>query len=209
MARKQKTVAELWEEITGKDYIVAYVNGERPQRWNWLDYPLFSFSEVLELTGFPRGRVEGYISRGVLELQAHDPNPGSGRHIRYTGRDILKLMAVNGLTAAGAWPECLSNTFRMNGSFDLTLNAYQCGDYSDKNQPDTIEMNTRVDRLFYDTGKTHPYKNERDLNLARMRREWPRNEWAYVTFDIGAFIAEAVPMLIRFLESKGIRIEDR
>jgi len=30
MARKQKSVAELWEELTGKDYIVAYVNGERP-----------------------------------------------------------------------------------------------------------------------------------------------------------------------------------
>jgi len=26
-------------------------------------------------------------------------------------------------------------------------------------------MNTRVDRLFYDTGQTHPYRNERDLNL--------------------------------------------
>jgi hypothetical protein len=209
MARKQRTVAELWEEITGKEYIVAYVNGEQAQRWNWIDYPIFSFSEVLELTGFQRGRVEGFISRGALELQAHDPNPGSGRHIRYTGRDVLKLMAVNGLTAAGAWPECLKNTFRINGPFDLALNGYQFRDYSDSNRPDTIEMNTRAERLFYDTGKTDPYKNERDLNLARIRREWPRNEWAYVTFDIAAFLAETMPMLIRFLESKGIRIENR
>ena len=49
-------------------------------------------------------------------------------------------------------------------------------------------MYTRMDRLFYDTGKTHPHKNERELNLARMRREWPRNEWVYLTFDIGALI---------------------
>jgi hypothetical protein len=209
MARKQKSVAQLWEELTGKEYVVAYVNGEQAQRWNWLDYPLFSFSEVLEITGFPRGRVEGFISRGVLELQAHHPNPGSGRHIRYTGRDVLELMAVNGLTAAGAWPECLKNTFRINGPFDLALNGYRFRDYSDSNRPDTIEMNTRAQRLFYDTGKTDPYSNELELNLARIRREWPRAEWACLTFDVGAFVAETMPMLLRFLESKGIRIEDR
>ena len=49
----------------------------------------------------------------------------------------------------------------------------------------------------------------REINLARMRREWPRNEWTYIAFDIGAFVAETVPMLIRYLESKGIPIEDR
>jgi hypothetical protein len=84
-------------------------------------------------------------------------NPGSDRHIRQTGRDVLKLIAVNGLTAAGAWPECLTNTFRTNGKFDQERNGYQSRDYSDSNRPDTIEMNTRVDRLFYDTGKAVPY----------------------------------------------------
>jgi hypothetical protein len=64
----------------------------------------------------------------------------------------------------------------VNGQFDSVLNACQCRDYSQTKRPDTIEMNTRVDRLFHDIGRTNPYKNERDLNLARIRGEWPRNE---------------------------------
>ena len=44
-------------------------------------------------------------------------------------------------------------------------------------------MNTGADRLFYDTGKTDPYANELELNLARMRREWPREEWARLAVD--------------------------
>ena len=50
----------------------------------------------------------------------------------------------------------LTTTFRTNGKFDLELNGYQSRNYSDSNRPDTIGMNTRGDRLFYDTGKTDP-----------------------------------------------------
>ncbi|WP_321470118.1 hypothetical protein [uncultured Paludibaculum sp.] len=203
MARKSKSIAEFWRERTGTEYIHTNL------RWNWIDYPMFEFAEVLECTALPKGRIESFVRRGLLDLGATRPKGGKGYRRLYSGREILKIWAVDGLVTAGAWTECLIETFGTKREFDLILNSYQFGAYSPVNRPDPIEMNTRAERRFYDTGKSSPYETELELNLARIRGEWPKPDWAFLTFDVGEFIAESMPRLIRFVESKGVALTDR
>ena len=67
--------------------------------------------------------------------------------MKYTPRDAMKIMAIDGLSRAGAWDWCLYQAFRKNGTFDLDVNSYQFGQYTKEGRPKPIVMNTEQDRL--------------------------------------------------------------
>lgn len=205
MARKKKTVAELYAELHGTEYF------DDGLRWTWIDANILPLADVLAITGIPKGRLESFKRRNLFYSIEVETSPGgSGHHLLYTTRTVLKIMAVDWLVTAGAWPECLQETFGKNREFDLTLNGYLTREYSRANPPDSINMNTRMLRFFYDSGgKTHPYQNDLELNLAMIRGEWPMKEWAYLRFDVGTFIEEAMATLIRYMRDKGIAVSDK
>lgn len=175
-------------------------------RWQWIDYSVLPLSDFLELVGIPKGRFESYTRRETLDLELF--GTGRGVHLKYTSRDAMKIMAIDGLSRAGAWDWCLYQAFRKNGSFDLILNGYQCGQYPNEGRSDPIVMNTQQDRLLMETGKPDPFANDLELNLARIKGQWPLKEWYRLTFDVEIFLKVAIPRLVDFFRKHGIEIRD-
>ena len=135
-------------------------------RYTWLGKPTLCWAnEDVVLSGLPELQISGWTSE-VRPNKTRILNPtqhgGCWRGHNRAERHVLARVPAKHLPA--------------ERQLRLTLNAYQCGDYSKKNPPDTIEIDTRLGRLIYDTGKPHPHKNERDLSLARIRGKWPPNE---------------------------------
>lgn len=210
MGRRKLTSADVLREQA----IVVTADDAVGERWTWLDWDFLPFGDFLELIGMPKGRFESYLRRKVIfpprgsaypMIDFLPAEPGSGVHVRYTARQALKLIAIDRLAQAGAWNWCLYQTFRRKGSFDLILNAYQGREYKETGpRPEPILMNTQVDRLMMETGKPHPFKNEVELNLARIQGEWPAKEWCYIEFDVATFIETTVSRLVAFFRNKGV-----
>jgi hypothetical protein len=163
-------------------------------------------SDFLELVGIPKGRFESYTRRQVLDLESF--GSGKGVHLRYTPRDAMKILAIDRLSRAGAWDYCLYQVFRKNGAFDLIVNGYQVRQYPKEGQPDPIVMNTEQDRLMMETGKPDPFQNELELNLARIRGQWPPKPWYWLTFDVECFLKGAIQRIVEFFRQRGIEIRD-
>lgn len=175
-------------------------------RWQWLDYSVLPLSDFLELVGILKGRFESYTRRQVLDLEMF--GTGRGVHLRYPPRDAMKIMAIDGLSRAGAWDWCLYQAFRKNGTFDLILNGYQGRQYPDQGQSDPIVMNTEQDRLLMETGRPDHFADELELNLARIQGRWPPKQWYWLTFDVEGFLKAAIPRIVAFLRQRGIEIRD-
>lgn len=207
MARRKQTLAQLVKQRTGDGCVRAYsaVDG-KPLRWQWLDYEVLPFADFLELVGIPKGRFESYLRRKILDL--HSFGAGKGTHMRYTPRDAMKILAIDGLSRAGAWDWCLYQALRKNGAFDLIVNGYQFHRYPASGRPDSIIMNTQQDRLMMDVGKPYAHEDESELNLMRIRGEWPSKEWFWLTFDVATFIEMTVPRIIEFFRGKGVEVRD-
>ena len=157
--RTRKTIAELWREQTGREYITGLsAEDGKPLRWHWIDYPFLSFGELLQLTGLPKGRIESFLRREVLVLSASEP--GSGKWLTYTPRDALKLIAADGLVAVGAGEEPLWQLFRRNGPFDLKLNGYQFRQHSDASPTDVCLLGRDPDSWAYSLFDMHLFLRE-------------------------------------------------
>ncbi len=204
MARIKPSIAELIREETGGPVIPSRTAEEL--RWQWIDYSVLPLSDFLELVAIPKGRFESYMRRQILDLRVF--GTGRGVHVKYTPRDAMKIMAIDGLSRAGAWDWCLYQAFRKNGSFDLTLNGYQFRQYPKDGRPDPIVMNTEQDRLLMETGKPDPFENDLELNLARMQGKWPPKDWCWLTFDVEGFLKAAIPRIVAFFRQHGIEIRD-
>ncbi len=198
MGRRKQTVSELAATTVTDGKI-------HPLKWAWLDYSILPLPDFIELIGMPKGRFQSYLRRGVLSLNKFGSG-GPGNHLRYTPREALKLLAIDRLARAGAWNECLYQTFRYNGVFDLILNGYQIGSYGVQKRPDPIFMNTEQDRLRIETGKSIPYANDAEYNVALLRGDWPPKEWAWVEFDVAGFWEWARPKVMDFLRQRGVEV---
>lgn len=204
--RHKPSIVDLLREETGRDYVPAAPSDE--QRWQWLDYFILPRPDLLELTGMPKGRFESYLRRRLLDLKHF--GVGMGTHIRYKPLEALKLMAIDGLSQAGAWDWCMYQAFRHNGSFDFAIRGYQDRTFPRNGRPDPIVMNTPHDKFMIDNpGKTDPYKDALEYNLAHIRGEWPPKNWYRLEFDVATFIELTVPKAAAFLEGRGIKVEDR
>ena len=204
MARTKPSIAGLMKELTGG--LLLRTPAADEQRWGWLDYSVLPLSDFLELVGIPKGRFESFTRRQTLDLKLF--GTGKGVHLKYTPRDAMKIMAVDGLSRAGAWDWCLYQAFRKNGTFDLTLNGYQCRQYPGEGRSDPIVMNTEQDRLLMETGKLDPFANELELNLARMKGQWPPKDWCWLTFDVDGFLKTSIPRIVKFFRQHGVEIRD-
>ncbi len=204
MARTKPSIAELMKELTGGLILPAPKAGE--ERWGWIDYSVLPLSDFLQLVGIPKGRFESYTRRKTLDLELF--GTGRGVHLKYTPRDAMKIMAIDGLSRAGAWDWCLYQAFRKNGTFDLDVNSYQFGQYTKAGRPEPILMNTEQDRLLMETGKPDPFANELELNLARMKGQWPPKDWCWLTFDVDGFLKTAIPRIVKFFRQHGVEIRD-
>ena len=204
MARTKPSIAELVKELTGGLVLPAPKADE--ERWGWIDYSVLPLSDFLQLVGIPKGRFESYTRRKTLDLELF--GTGRGVHLKYTPRDAMKIMAIDGLSRAGAWDWCLYQAFRKNGAFDLDVNSYQSGRYTKAGRPEPIVMNTEQDRLLMETGKPDPFANDLELNLARMKGQWPLKEWYRLTFDVEVFLKVAIPRIVDFFRQRGIEVRD-
>jgi len=204
VARTKPTVAELMKELTGGLVLPAPKADE--ERWGWIDYSVLPLSDFLQLVGIPKGRFESYTRRKTLDLESF--GTGRGVHLKYTPRDAMKIMAIDGLSRAGAWDWCLYQAFRKNGTFDLDVNSYQFGQYTKQGRPEPIVMNTEQDRLLMETGKPDPFANALELNLARMKGQWPPKDWCWLTFDVDGFLKMAIPRIVKFFRQHGVEIRD-
>lgn len=204
--RLKPTVADLLKQETGRDHIPA--PGPGKMRWQWLDYFILPRPDLLDLVAMPKGRFESYLRRRLVEDKRF--GSGGGHHIRYKPMEAMKLIAIDGLLQAGAWDWCLYQTFRHNGKFDDAIHGYQFREYPSEGRPEPIIMNTPHDRfLMENPGKTDPFKDVLELNLAHIRGEWPPKDWHRLEFDVATFIEMTVPKLAEFLEGKGIKVEDQ
>lgn len=209
MARKQKTIAQLWRELTGEEYIVGYsAEDGKPLRWHWLDWPIMTFAAVLEFTGLPKGRIESYSRRGLWELDYHGSHPGgSGHHVLYSPRSVLKLIAIDRLTEAGAWPECIKSEFDKNRQFDLILNDYQFRHFRDAERDSgnfdrTLTLNDGNWRYYRQHGKFPPPKPGDPSYMSGPAPE----DWIQMHFDIAAFLWDTIPRLIRYFADNGVKL---
>ena len=59
----------------------------------WVDACLFSFADLVRLTGYAPSRIHGFVARGQFRPQYRQPHGGaSGPERRsYTARDVLRL----------------------------------------------------------------------------------------------------------------------
>lgn len=204
--RHKPSIIEILREETGRDHIPSPPQDE--ERWQWLDYFILPRGDLLELIEMPKGRFESYLRRELVQINKF--GVGAGVHIRYKPLEALKLMAIDGLSQAGAWDWCMYQTFRHNGAFDFAIRGYQDRTFPKQGRPDPIVMNTPHDKFMIDNpGKTDPYKDGLELNLARIRGEWPPKDWYRLEFDVATFIELTVPKVAAFLERKGIKVEDR
>ncbi|MBL8231033.1 MAG: hypothetical protein JNL98_21255 [Bryobacterales bacterium] len=199
MARKAKSIATRWQELTGERYILP-VNAidEEPLRWHWIDYPVLSFSDVLAFTGLPKGRIESYSRRGLWDLTEVAETPGSGHHVLYSPRNVLKLLAIDRLAQAGAWPECLKAAFETNRDFDLILNGFQCRDFDIRapyNPTCEIHMNDEVWAHFRSFGR---FPDSSDLIESCVT----------LTFDVRLFLRGLMPKFVRFFAEAGVKVDD-
>lgn len=209
---KKKTIAELWRELTGGgEYIVGYsAHDGKPLRWHWLDWPIMMFADVLKFTGLPKGRIESYSRRGLWELDYHGSQPGgSGHHVLYSPRSVLKLIAIDRLTEAGAWPECLKANFGKNRQFDLILNDYQFRFHKDAERDGgefdrTLTMNDAYWRYRRLHGKSPEPKHGDPWYTAGPAPE----DWIQLHFDVAAFLWDIMPRLIRFFAHEGVKLKD-
>ena len=204
MARTKPSIAELIKEETGGLLIRSRTAEEL--RWQWIDYSVLPLSDFLQLVGIPKGRFESYTRRKTLDLELF--GTGRGVHLKYTPRDAMKIMAIDGLSRAGAWDWCLYQAFRKNGTFDLDVNSYQSGQYTKEGRPEPIVMNTEQDRILMETGKPDPFANDLELNLARMKGQWPPKDWCWLTFDVEGFLKTAIPRIVKFFRQHGVEIRD-
>jgi hypothetical protein len=204
--RHKPSIVDLLREETGREFVPAAPSDE--ERWQWLDYFILPRPDLLELTGMPKGRFESYLRRRLLDLKHF--GVGMGTHIRYKPLEALKLMAIDGLSQAGAWDWCMYQAFRHNGSFDFAIRGYQSREYPRKRRPDPIIMNSPHEKfLMENPGRTSPYRNDLEYNVARVRGQWPPKDWYRLEFDVATFIEMMVPKAAAFLEKKGIKVEDR
>jgi hypothetical protein len=65
-----------------------------------LDEPQWTRAQVLELTGLSWRQLKGTVDRNMIRLD-NGHNPGTGHPRRFTGRDIIKLMAAHAIAAVG------------------------------------------------------------------------------------------------------------
>ena len=206
MPRRQKSLAQLWHDLSGKDYITpSSAEDGKPLRWHWIDSPLMTFSAVLEFTGLPKGRIESYSRRGVWDLDYHGyPPGGSGHHVLYSPRSILKLIAIDRLSEAGAWPECLKSDFAKNRKFDLILNGYRWRDYADAEHDSgsfdrTLILNDANWRYFRQHGK---FPGDAWAHMPAR----PHEDWIQMHFDVAAFLFDTMPRLIRYFADNGVKV---
>lgn len=111
----------------------------------WIDVRLFSFSDVVRLTGYAPSRIHGYIARKQFRPQFTQPHGGArgtDGNVTYTARDILRLhllgpavqfgVHVSAGDRYGSRPHAL---LTLTHALDLHLDAIAAGETASGDGP--------------------------------------------------------------------------
>lgn len=203
--RLKPSIKQLLQSETGNDFIPA--PDSDGLRWWWLDLFILPRGDLLELIQMPKGRFESYLRRNLLDL--HKFGVGAGHHVRYKPLEALKLLAIDGLSQAGAWDRLLYHIFKHNGEFESAVFGYQIAEYPRNGRPEPILLNSPSWKFELDHQDDPPVWEASARNEAYVRGEWPPKDWYRLEFDVATFIETSIPKVISFLERRGVRIEDR